>query len=141
MKKRLYSLLASAITVLSCDHGAIPLSSEDVTGTSQSSQIRLEVDGNAVVINPSEEELRAMLWAQSESEDSFFVLSESPQIYMQGAMQEGGRFHLEYQEGSTKHHFEAGALLTADETLPIVTSYVRGNDAWRKACEWKKMDL
>jgi hypothetical protein len=51
-------------------------------------------------------------------------------------------FLLEYQEGSTEHHFEAvRSDLSADEVVEAFGAYLDGNPAWRGALEFRRTEL
>lgn len=128
MKRMLSAIFAALLPFGGCGDGA-------------PGKIHLEVNGQAVGTNPTTEELRAVLEGQVDSVDSFFILSQSNETYLQGAFHEGMGFHLEYQVGDISRHFAATDHHDIDKTLAILESYVSGNDEWLEMCAWEKMEI
>ena len=58
---------------------------------------------------------------------------------MQGVRHSEG-FYLEYRDGDPEHHYSAKGHFTLDQALNIVDAYVSGDDSWRNACDWEKLE-
>ncbi len=115
----------------------------------------LQIGNTTSIENPTDAQIAEALAGA----DEFAILLKSDLVYMQAAPlnppQRGlsrnrrdptplppGEFHLEHQDGSLDEHYqvESGSV-TFDQVVAAFQSYARGDDAWRTAFSWSKMDL
>ncbi len=69
--------------------------------------------------------------------DPLVILSSSGSRYIQALWTEDG-FDLEYQDGSTEHHYLASSSLSASQVEQAFVNYLRGNSDWRDQYDFKR---
>jgi hypothetical protein len=111
--------------------------------------LRLTLENGTVYENPDateiESALRSLSWA---TDNSFAILEQTDQTYMQTAREDDPNVDpqnpfcvLEYQDGSLDRHFHAVGAIALDRVIEAFVQYVRGDDTWRNAFEWERIDL
>lgn len=102
----------------------------------------LELESGAKLLNPSPEEVAAAIHTLDDDTNHFAILARSEMTYIQTARHSGGKFVVEYQEGSLDQHFMAVRDdLQVEEVVDLFTQYQLTNPQWAESVEWKKEDL
>lgn len=96
-----------------------------------------------MIQNPTEADIRQTLDSlDTHKNGAFLILGTSDMTYIQTSGDKKAGFALEYQEGDTKHHYQAMRdNFTAEEIVKVMTSYSAGTDDWKKATEWMLMEV
>ena len=70
--------------------------------------------------------------------DSFAILSQAPQIYIQTSGGPSYGFVLEYRDGSADEHYScSNSKLTVDEVIRAFQSYLAEDGKWKSELEWE----
>ncbi len=103
----------------------------------------MEVDGSQRVSSPSHEDLQLALEGLNAIEGGgFIILGRSEFTYLQLSGNQDFGYTLEYQEESVEnHHREASGGLTQEQVLGILEQYRVGDEGWKAACQWEKMEM
>jgi hypothetical protein len=98
--------------------------------------MRLETEAGAPVESPTEDQIQQALEGLGRQAGTFAILTrrEEPLEYMQTSG-DGDSFMVEFHEAG-KHFRAANEAMTFEDTLALVTSYDRGDDAWRTLAPW-----
>lgn len=73
--------------------------------------------------------------------DQFAILGPSDQTYIQTLLTPDG-FVLQYQEGSTEHHFETDrGDLSSAEVVEAFSAYLERNPAWKFPFSWHRVEV
>jgi hypothetical protein len=103
----------------------------------------LEVGGNVVSKQADDAAITAAIHslAQQSEDEAFAILSRNDDSYIQTVRGTDGLFGLEYQEGSTEAHY--GCYEDLDEATIIreFILYLQGDEHWRMARVWEKMEI
>jgi hypothetical protein len=102
--------------------------------------MRLELDDETTIENPSKEEIRSALLSLHVPGREFAILESAPGYYVQVAKNEDGSYALEYQQGSLKQHYGLEDVVADEaEVIDAFLSYASGDDRWRYMFEWRLM--
>lgn len=97
----------------------------------------LNVNGKVVATDPSAEEVRdALEGLPGGDQDSFAILGDGEQTYMQTAGCAADGFHVEYRDGSDERHFMIQGMASLDETVAAFESYLLGDGAYLSNHPW-----
>ena len=70
--------------------------------------------------------------------DSFAILAQADQVYMQTSGGPENGFVLEYRNGSAEEHYSCSNFeLTADEVIWAFQSYLAKDGQWQSQLEWQ----
>lgn len=103
--------------------------------------MRLEVEFEPPRDRPDAEEVHRVLRRLSVSGPKFAVLDTGPNHYIQAYAVQDGLFDVEYREGGPERHYGSGLPQPRDVVVDAFLSYLRQDDHWRTALEWRRMDL
>lgn len=103
--------------------------------------MRLETSGATVSKNADENAIAGALRGLKNADDTA-ILSRTEMTYIQAAGSAAGGFALEYQDGDLGAHFLAGgSAIPVEVVISAFCSYLRGEDAWKSAYSWEKLEL
>lgn len=94
--------------------------------------------------SPSLQDISNTIEALSFIEDdgnSFAILNRDENSYIQTMRLEQEAFHIEYQEGDIKEHFEYKKNTDIKKTISIFQTYLTKHPDWKIEQDWIKMDL
>lgn len=88
---------------------------------------------------PNQSAIRNALAQVDGASNSFLILERDEAHFMQaaGAMDSG--FVVEYREGDSAQHYQAGDGVSFEIAADLFSSYAAGSDDWLTAVEWRKM--
>ena len=91
-----------------------------------------------MIQNPTEADIRQAVFSlDTDKNGVLLVFGTSDMTYIQTSGDKNVGFDLEYQDGDTRHHYQARrSNLTAEEMIKAMTLYSTGTDDWKKAHEW-----
>jgi len=118
-------------------------------GGEQQRSFRLEWSGLAAP--PSDGDRRGVVWPDVEallrrflgepaSSDAFFILGVSELTYFQAAW-ESGTIKIEYQEGSTDHHFSCTQPTDGALVLELARLYMDNPESVGGLASWEPMEM
>ncbi|MHC4591664.1 MAG: hypothetical protein ACYS8L_03095 [Planctomycetota bacterium] len=101
----------------------------------------LEVAGRQIIVNPSDEDIRAALAGfDAAAGDAFLILSSDDMTYMQAGGDRNVGFDLEYQEGSMDQHFRATRNdIPLTEVLQVLIEYRDGRTEWKGRFDFERI--
>lgn len=120
-------------------HIATTATSEAEREMAQSALVRLKMGAGKDLENPDLDAIISSLNSLEGGTDHFAILHRSDQVYIQtiGGPEE---FQLEYRDGAADKHFQC--MATKRVVIDAFRSYASpGDEAWRTACDWKKLHL
>ena len=94
--------------------------------------------------DPSPEAIAALIQAVPGGDDSFLVLApeQDELTYIQAIGSPAEGFAVEYQEGALDQHFECAIQpLPTEHVVLAFQAYLRGDDVWKTALTWRRMQL
>lgn len=100
---------------------------------------RLESAGTET-LDPAEAAITAALKALTTDEGSYVVLSRSAAAFLQAALDTGGEYIVEYQDGPGAELYQAA---TKDRALleRVFAAYRQGDESgWKSALDWSPVD-
>ncbi len=100
--------------------------------------MKLEINGNSVEDNLTEESLDQHVRAFAEGESgSFIILSSGAQQYVQAFKNSDGSFELERREGSEAEHWVCSdTYISVDRLRFAFKSYLQGLPSWPEQLSW-----
>lgn len=107
---------------------------------------RLNLENDQIIYDPTANNIKtALLSLVHCSDNTFAILSEAGDglTYIQTATNPDGTLILDYQEGSTEHHYNATDPIgqPSDKVIAAFQLYVKGDDSWKKMFSWEKLDF
>jgi hypothetical protein len=105
-----------------------------------SGSMTFNINGKVFATNPSVDEVREALESlPGGDEDSFVILGDGDQRYMQttGCVVDG--FHVEYRDGPDERHFMIQGKASFDETAAAFESYLSRDKAYIDDHRWVPM--
>ena len=70
--------------------------------------------------------------------DSFAILAQAAEVYLQTSGGPSYGFVLEYRDGSSDEHYSCSNFeLTADEVIAAFQSYLAGDGRWKTEFDWQ----
>ena len=94
--------------------------------------MELTIDGEPDASTATEEQVTDAV----ETMDSFVILADSADHYLQIAELDGALM-LEYRDGGPDRHYRSTRTnLTRQEATPIFLMYLKGDRRWREAVPW-----
>lgn len=103
--------------------------------------MRLHFERGPAIDRPAPDQLSDGLRRLSLPDNSFAILDGGPLTYLQVAAEGGGRYLLEYQEGSVDRHYQATSPLSLDQVTAAFLSYLGEDARWRTAAEWRRIPV
>jgi len=104
--------------------------------------MRLEFDDGCTRDDVTPDEVALALRQYRWGSDGFAILGVDQMTYLQAAGSPKDGFIVEHQEGSIKKHYQsAGDAVALDDVAALFASYARGDDVWRTALQWNRIDL
>jgi hypothetical protein len=101
--------------------------------------MRLELDGAAAIDDPTPEQVDQALRAL-QPDSTYAILERGTSSYLQTAIDGGGRYLLELQDGSPDQHYRVPRPVPLQEVIDAFASYLSGDDRWRAGHDWERMD-
>jgi hypothetical protein len=99
--------------------------------------MELIVNGDVTAIDPAPQEVRQALESlPGGDQDSFVVVCQRDQYYMQTVGCAAVGFHVEYREGSDARQFMMPGLVSLDETVAAFESYLLGDERYKDEHKW-----
>lgn len=100
--------------------------------------MELIVNGDTIAEAVTDELIARSIHSLTGEGDSFAILAQAPEIYMQTAGGPGDGFVLEYRNGSAQEHYSCSRVgLTADEVINAFQSYLAGDSSWKSSLDWQ----
>ena len=99
--------------------------------------MKIEAPSLGVACEATEELISEVVPKLKGLPDPLVILSSSGSRYIQALWTEDG-FDLEYQDGSTEHHYLASSSLSAPQVEQAFVNYLRGNSDWRDQYDFKR---
>lgn len=104
--------------------------------------MQFERNGHNDIDNPTEVQLLKGLEDLGNHYDDFAILAIDNMTYLQVANGDEDGFILEYQNGSLAEHYIAeNTDIPEEDILRAFVSYLKGDNAWKEAFEWEKMEM
>jgi len=103
--------------------------------------MRLELEDNTVINDPTHSQVEKVIRSLRTSGRSFAILEKQPGYYMQTVKNDDGSFTVEYQDGSLEQHFESSYYIYVDEVIEILLQYLDGCTNWKSRHVWKQIRL
>jgi len=104
--------------------------------------VLLELEDGTRHRDPDAATIASALRTLDGENNSFAILSEADEVYVQTA---GGRdtgFVLEYREGSADAHYRAVRNdLNVGEVVRAFIQYTAGDPSWRVPFDWKRLEM
>ena len=63
------------------------------------------------------------------------------QLKTSGRATQPGYYVIEYQEGSTDHHYATTGVVPLVHVLQTFYKYLRGDESWKADLDWEHMPL
>ena len=99
--------------------------------------MNLDINGIDIIGNPSDEDLREVV---KTLEDSFMILSEKNEEYVQVAPLRAGGYDLEYRDGDYTRHYRARREdFSRREITTIFQRYNQRDPEWNAGIEWERL--
>lgn len=88
----------------------------------------------------TEDDIR-QAFLDDEGRGEFIILSRGEQVYLQAANEKDGAFLLEFRDGDEQNHFQSTRELSKPEVERAFLQYLAGDDSWRTAFPWRKLEF
>lgn len=104
--------------------------------------MQLDIEHHAPLVNPGIADIHGVLRRLTPGGDQFAILRSRPShCFIQTHTSDDGQFAVEYREGGPDRHYEANVPQSLDAVLDAFESYLTGDNRWRTAFEWRRMEL
>lgn len=102
--------------------------------------MRLEIDGEPGVDTVTSDDVRDALLRLRPTGPRFAVLDIRFNHYIQTRVLDSGQYTLEYREGGPDRHYKADPQ-PRDAVIDAFGDYLAGDNRWRTAFEWRRLEL
>ena len=102
--------------------------------------MRLEIDGESAVDNPTAYDVRDTLQRLKPSGPMWTVLDIRSNYYIQARAVEDDMFVVEYREGGADRHYKAAGMQSVKPVVEAFVDYLASGNGWRTAFEWRRVE-